>query len=185
MQLSYLNQTWRDPRQEIRPSPIRGMGIFANAPIERGEAVEIVGGQVMTEAEFRAFQRITPFYNAIQIGEDLHLVELPVFTVGRGGSLNHSCDSNLWMADEVTLVARYDIAVGDELTVDYALFTSQPDWVLDTACHCGAIDCRHTITGNDWQRADVQARYYPHLSPFLNERIRRLYENKNETHHSR
>jgi uncharacterized protein len=185
MMRAYLAKTWRDPRQEIRRSPIRGMGIFARAPIEQGEAVEIVGGQVMTETEFRAFQRMTPRYNAIQIGQDLHLVELPEFTIERGGSINHSCDSNLWMADEVTLVARYDIAAGDELTVDYALFTSQPDWVLDETCNCGALDCRHTITGNDWQRADVQARYYPHLSPFLNEHIRRLAENQNDTHYSR
>lgn len=129
----------------------------------------------MTEAEFRAFQQVTPRYNAIQIGEDLHLVEVPEITQRReGGSLNHSCDSNLWMEDEVTLVARRDIEAGEELTVDYALFTVQPDWKLEMPCRCGLVVCRHLITGNDWQLPDVQMRYYPLFSPFINARIERL-----------
>ncbi len=171
---SYRAKTWTDPRQEFRFSPIQGTGSFARAPIAAGEVVEIVGGTAMTEAEFRAFARTVSRYNAIQIAEDLHLVELPEVTEQRSGSLNHSCDSNLWLADEVTLVARRDIAAGEELTIDYALFTVQPDWVLDQPCECGMAVCRHTITGNDWRRSDVQARYYPHFSPFINARIERL-----------
>ena len=34
---------------------------------------------------------------------------------------NHSCDPNVWMQDEVTLAARRDIAIGEELTIDYAM----------------------------------------------------------------
>lgn len=129
----------------------------------------------MTDAELCAFIRTTPRFNAIQIGEDRHLVEAPEITQQRaGGSLNHSCDSNLWMIDEMTLAARRDIAVGEELTVDYALFTVQPDWALDQPCRCGAPVCRHTITGSDWTLPDVQQRYYPHFSPFINVRIERL-----------
>ncbi len=171
----YRAQTWQDHRQEFRPSPIHGTGSFARAKIQAGEVVEIVGGTVMTEAEFRRFQQTTPHYNAIQIDEDLHLVEHPDVTKQHtGGSLNHSCDSNLWMADPVTLIARRDIAAGEELTVDYALFTVQADWELDQPCRCGALVCRHKVTGNDWQLADVQQRYYPHFSPFINRRIEKL-----------
>ena len=172
----YRERTWVDPRQDFRASATQGIGSFARAPIQQGEVVEIVGGVVMTEEEFRAFQRITPRYNAIQIDEHLHLVERPEVTRQRGGgSLNHACDSNLWLADEVTLMARRDIAAGEELTVDYALFTLQADWALDQPCQCGALVCRHTITGNDWQLPEVQQRYYPHFSPFINRRIERLW----------
>jgi uncharacterized protein len=168
----YRSLTWIDPRQEFRASPTQGIGSFAGAMIKEGEVVEVVGGTVMAEAEFRAFQQVTESYNAIQIGEDLHLVEDPRATAQRkGGSLNHSCDSNLWMADEVTLVARREIATGEELTVDYGLFTVQPDWKLEQPCRCGALDCRHTIMGNDWKIPAMQARYYPHFSPFINARI--------------
>lgn len=171
----YRERTWRDPRQELRESPTHGIGSFASAPVQCGEVVEAVGGVVMTEEEFRAFQREVVRYNAIQIGEGLHLVELAEVTERQaGGSLNHSCDSNLWMADEVTLVARRDIAAGEELTIDYALFTAQPGWTLDQACQCGEPACRHVITGNDWRLPEVQRRYYPHFSPFLNRRIEQL-----------
>lgn len=173
----YRTQTWMDPRQEFRASPTQGIGSFECAPILRGEVVEIVGGVVMTDEAFHAFQANMPCYNAIQIDEHLHLVERPKVTERRaGGSLNHSCDSNLWMADEVTLVARRDIAPGEESTVDYALFTALPDWRLDQPCRCGALVCRHIINGNDWQLPDVQQRYYPHFSPFLNRRIERLWK---------
>jgi len=171
----YRPRTWTDPRQVFRVSPTQGIGAFASAPIRQGKLVEIAGGVVMTETEFRVFQQVTPRYNAIQLGENLHLVEVPEITQRRkGGSLNHSCDSNLWMADEVMLVARWDIAAGEELTVDYALFTVQPDWQLDLPCQCGSAICRHQITGNDWQLPEVQMRYYPHFSPFINARIERL-----------
>ena len=81
--------------------------------------VEVIGGVVMTTAELHAFQQTVPRYNAIQIDEHLHLVELPEITAQRkGGSLNHACDSNLWMADDVTLIARRNIAAGEELTAE-------------------------------------------------------------------
>ncbi len=171
----YRPETWTDPRQEFRDSPIHGVGAFARAPIQRGEIVEIVGGVVMSEAEFQAFCRSHQRYNAIQIAEDRHLVEQPEITARRaGGSLNHSCDATLWLADEVTLIARRDIAAGEELTIDYALFTVQADWALEHTCRCGVPVCRGRITGQDWQLPEVQERYYPHFSPFINARIARL-----------
>jgi uncharacterized protein len=145
------------------------------APIREGETVEVVGGVLMDEEEFHAFVRKTPRFNAIQVDEGLHLVEHPEVTERRqGGSLNHSCDSNLWMANEVTLVARRDIAADEELTVDYALHTVDPDWELDSPCNCGSALCRGTVRGSDWRLPEVQERYRGHFSPFINERIARI-----------
>lgn len=167
----YLLTTWRDHRQDIRPSAIHGMGIFARQPIQRGETVEIIGGDLMTEDQFRRFQKTATLYNAVQIAEELHLVERPEVTRQRLGSINHDCDSNLWLADEVTLVAKRDIKKDEEITVDYALFSAQPDWVMDNLCCCGWPVCRGLITGIDWQLKEVQARYRGHFTPFLNSRI--------------
>lgn len=168
---SYLPTTWYDSDIEIRPSPIQGNGMFATRPISEGEVVVIIGGTVMSEKEFLAFIKTVPRFNAIQIAEDAHLVDLPTSP----GGMNHSCDANLWMRDEVTVVARRDIAIGEELTQDYALYTTNPNWVL-SPCHCGSPLCRHVVTGNDWRRYDVQERYRGHFSPFLNERNRHLHE---------
>ena len=172
---NYRSQTWIDPRQEFRASPIHGIGSFARAPIKQGEVVEIIGGVVMTEIEFLGFVQTVSHFYAIQIDEQRHLVELPEVTAQRaGGSLNHSCDSNLWMADEVTLVTRRDIMTGEELTVDYALFSGMADVVLEHTCRCGSAACRHMVTSSDWKVAEVQQRYYPYFSPFINRRIELL-----------
>ena len=172
-QKNYRTTNWYDARVEIRTSLIQGGGMFAREPIQAGEIVAIVGGTVMTEEEFQAFILTTPRYNATQIGEYLHLVDLIQTPAAVVGSINHSCDSNLWLQDEVTTVARRVIAPGEELTLDYALTTVEPDWQLDRPCQCGTTACRHTVTGNDWQLPDVQQRYQGHFAPFINERIRK------------
>jgi len=74
-------------------------------------------------------------------------------------------------------VARRDIAADEELTIDYALFSAQPNWVMDGLCRCGSPFCRRTITGNDWKLKEVQERYCNHFTPFLNARIARLAQN--------
>ena len=171
---TYLPQTWVDPRIEFRTSRISGNGMFAREPIKNGEAVCIVGGTVMSDEEFAAFQATYRNYNAIQIDDHLHLVEDPQVTRTLEGSMNHSCDSSTWMGNDAALVARRDLAPGEEATVDYALFTTQSTWMLDTRCRCGSPHCRRIITGDDWRREDVQERYRDHFSPFINRRIERL-----------
>jgi hypothetical protein len=168
---TYLPQTWADPRIEIRRSAIKGDGIFTSQSIREGEVVVIVGGVVMTEAEFEAFQATHSLYNFIQIDKQLYLVEDSEITQSLEGFVNHSCDSNTWMNDEVTLSARRDIEAGEEVTVDYALFTTQSNWMLDNRCRCGSPHCRRIITGDDWRREDVRERYRNHFSPFINRRI--------------
>lgn len=173
-QRSYLPTSSYDPRVEIRSSAIQGGGMFAEQFIAVGETVAIIGGTPMTQAEFDAYRTSVARWNAHQIDEDRHLVDLIQSPDKVPGSINHGCDSNLWMGDEVTITARRDIAAGEELTLDYALTTVDPAWRLDRPCACGAAVCRHTITGNDWRLPEVRARYAGHFVPFINERIRRL-----------
>ena len=170
---NYLPQTWRDPRIEIRESPISGVGMFARESIENGEVVCIVGGMVMTASEFALFQATHSSYSFIQIDETSYLVEDLEMAGCVYASMNHSCDSSTWMDDDVTLVARRAIEPGEEVTVDYALFTTQSNWILDRRCRCGSPHCRRIITGDDWRREDVQKRYGGHFSPFINRRIER------------
>ena len=171
----YPPTSWSNPHAEVRTSSIHGNGMFALQPIPEGEIIAICGGTVVTTVQFQEYIATVSHYRAIQIGEDTHLVELPddpgALDTGAGG-MNHSCDSNVWMRDEVTMVARRNITAGEELTIDYSLCGGLPGDVLGKPCHCGSPVCRRIITGNDWQRKDVQERYQGHFSPFLNERIR-------------
>lgn len=168
----YPTRFWTNPAAELQPSPVQGTGLFATVDMPTGTIVEIMGGTPMTDAELFAFIQTSDRYNSIQVEENLHLIELAEITAERKGAINHSCDSNLWMRDTVTFVTRRDVAAGEEITLDYALFTTVP-WEL-SPCRCGASVCRGTVTGDDWKRPDVQARYAGHFSPFINARIAAL-----------
>jgi RimJ/RimL family protein N-acetyltransferase len=161
----YRQQSWVSEAVRVAVSPIHGRGLFAARRIPAGAIVGVLGGRLLDSAEFAEYQRQHPRYAAAAIGEDRHLVldEGPL----RFG--NHSCDPNLWMGDEVTIIARGDIDPGEELTIDYALHTVDPNWRL--ACQCQASQCRGVITGGDWQLPTIQATYAGHFAPFINQRI--------------
>lgn len=168
----YRRTSWIDPRVEVRPSPIHGTGTFAVARIRQGEVVIIWGGTLFTKEEIEAGKAIARSVAAID--EGLYMGG----TLEEGNSpddfMNHSCDPDVWMQDEVTLVARRGIAAGEELTMDYAMVESDESWVAPWECHCGSPLCRKVITGKDWRRRELQERYGNHFSPFINERIRKL-----------
>ena len=120
----YRQSEWLDPRVEIRSSPIGGKGMFACSLIRNGEIVVIWAGVVFTKAEVRAGKAHPG--STVPIGEGLYLGS-PVGKYVRerddlADFMNHSCDPNVWMQDEVTLVARRDIQLGEELTADYAMW---------------------------------------------------------------
>ena len=72
--------------------------------------------------------------------------------------VNHSCDPNAWVLyeeDACHLVARRDVAAGDELTCDYNInIADGTRW----PCKCGAARCRGEVAGDffalpaEWQR---------------------------------
>ena len=48
----------------------------ATQPIQAGEMIVVIGGTVLTKAQFQAFTATATRYNAVQIGEDAHLVDV-------------------------------------------------------------------------------------------------------------
>lgn len=177
-QNGYLADSWIDPRVEPRNSHIAGLGIFAQASIREGEVVIIWGGTVFTEEEVKMGKMNDD--TSVEIGEGLYIAT-PFGEIDNGLDqlMNHSCDPNLWMKDEVTLIARRNIARGEEVTADYAMWivdswTDRPD-DLPISCNCGSNLCRGVITDRDWQLPELQSRYQGHFSPYINERIRKMH----------
>ena len=146
---------------------IEGRGLFATEQIEPGTVLAIMGGTVLTDDEFRDVRLAK--YSAAAIDEGLNILHEPDTPLQYG---NHSCDSNMWMDDEIAISARRGIPVGAEATIDYALFTVNPSWRME--CRCGADQCRGVVTGDDWRLPALQERYRGHFSPFINQRIGRL-----------
>ena len=88
MEDRYRKEPWLDPRLELGPSPIRGQGTFATAPIDAGEVVVVWGG---TFASFEEAQRARALGKlAMQVDDDLYTVE----ERGEHASyfMTHSCD---------------------------------------------------------------------------------------------
>jgi uncharacterized protein len=150
----------------VRPSSIDGLGLFATAPIAPGEIVEVLGGTILTDAQVQARIDGGQRYDGIGLGPDRNLAIDPSWPGIYG---NHACDPNLWMRDAVTISARRPVVAGEELTIDYALFTANPRWSME--CRCGSRLCRGVVTGGDWRRSDLQARYRGHFAPFTTQLI--------------
>ena len=158
--------SWLSPSVEVGDSAIHGRGLVAVLPIDAGEPIGVMGGRVMTDAEFVAHTATASRWSAAALDDGLNILQAIDDPLSRG---NHSCDPNLWMSDELTVSARRVIAADEEVTVDYALMTVDEDWQMP--CLCGATSCRGVVSGGDWRRPDLQERYRGHFSPFIQRRI--------------
>ena len=172
MRKQYDPESWLDPRLDVRDSAVHGKSLVAQEPIKAGEVVIVWGGTLFTEDEIWAGKARRGSVAAID--EHLYLAGPADAPPSPDEFMNHSCDPNVWMQDEVTLVARRDIEAGKELTADYAMWEATEDFVMPFECRCGSASCRKTITGRDWRLAELQQRYKGHFSPFINRRIAKL-----------
>jgi SET domain-containing protein len=152
----------------VKPSPIQGRGLFARTAIPRGEIVAIKGGYVLDASTWRQLEP-TLGPAEIQIAEDF--VIAPTRADEREDAMlftNHSCDPNIALQGQIVFVAMRDIAAGEELTHDWAT-TDDGDYTM--ACHCGSPRCRGTLTGKDWMKPELQARYAGWFCWFLQRKI--------------
>jgi hypothetical protein len=139
-------------------------------PISSGMAVSRLGGRLVTDDELARILTAAgqSYVDSITVGEGLHLV-LPAGQLNHYG--NHSCDPNLWWVDAYTLAARRPIGAGEEVTSDYGTCSGAADFSM--ACACPSSRCRGAVTGQDWQRPELQQRYGDHWVPALLDLIRR------------
>jgi SET domain-containing protein len=167
-----MNETplsWRSPKTEVRQSPIHGKGLFATDDIDKDEIVMIKGGHIVSRDFLE--REITPKLGPveIQIGDDLFIA--PVTAEEREGSMlysNHSCDPNLGLRGNIIFVALRDIEAGEELTHDWCM---TDDDTYEIGCTCSSANCRRGLTGKDWQRPELQARYRGYFSTYLADKI--------------
>lgn len=161
--------SYRSPKTEVRESKIHGRGLFATADIAKDEIVAVKGGHIISREPLR--EKVTPRLGPVEIQIDGDLFIAPVTEEERDGSMlytNHSCDPNLGMRGEIIFVAMRDIRAGEELTHDWAM-TDDDDYSVE--CNCGVPNCRKILSGKDWQRPELQARYAGYFSEYLAKKI--------------
>jgi hypothetical protein len=150
-------------------SGIEGTGVHAIEAIAGGEVVAVKGGHVVDGATVAGLPEAIRD-SAFQIAADCFLAALtPDEHDGVMMRVNHSCEPNAGIGGNVLLVSMRDITAGEEITLDYALFLTDPGFAME--CRCGAEACRGTVTGIDWMLADVQERYRGWFSWWLQQKI--------------
>jgi len=150
-------------------SAIEGRGVHAVEAIAGGEVVAVKGGHIVDGPAVAGLPQAIRD-SAFPIGPDISLAAL---TPGEYESVmmrvNHSCKRNVGMGGNVMLVAMRDIAAGEELTIDYALFLGDRGFAMD--CRCGTAACRGAVRGTDWMRTDLRERYRGWFSWWLQHKI--------------
>ncbi|NRO99613.1 SET domain-containing protein-lysine N-methyltransferase [Paraburkholderia sp. NMBU_R16] len=139
-------------RVVVRRSPVHGRGVFALRPLRAGERIFEYKGTVTT---WRAAARRYAFRSEATHTFLFGLSDGRVIDGGRGGNsarwLNHACTANCETVEQngrVYIDAAYDIDIGDELFIDYALELADD---LDEEerqayqCWCGTPSCRGTM----------------------------------------
>ncbi|HYN75218.1 MAG TPA: SET domain-containing protein-lysine N-methyltransferase [Candidatus Limnocylindria bacterium] len=161
-----MDHNWLSPLAQARPVGDHGWGSFAQEPIQAGTTVAAFGGYVAPRSVLESLPADRQG-RSIQVDGDLFLIsgEEPE----PGDMLNHSCEPSCGLVGAVVVVAMRDLAVGEELTFDYA--TCDGTDYDEFVCACGAPTCRGTVTGRDWMSADLQERYAGWFSPYLARRI--------------
>lgn len=159
-------KSWLSPKAEVRVVGEHGSGAFALEPIAAGETVAAFGGYVITEGQLADYppERVS---RSIQIADELYL--LAAAEAEDGDLINHSCDPNCGLLGESVLVARYAIAVGEELTFDYGTCDASSYDEFD--CACQARRCRGRVTGDDWRDPEFQAANRGWFAPYIQRRI--------------
>jgi len=158
--------SWLTPRAELRDAGPKGLGIFATAPIARGETVAGFGGQVFARDEFDALDAERRSHS-IQIDAELYLVSPE--QLEPADYANHSCEPNAGILGNVLVVAMTDIGPGEEICFDYAMCDAAD--YDEFVCGCAAPGCRGLVTGADWKRPELQLRYAGYFSSYLAGRI--------------
>ena len=159
-------RNYLSPLAEAREIPPKGFGSFAVNPIPMGTVVATFGGTILTRINFETYP-LEQRSRSIQIDVDQFVLG-PVSRES-GDSINHSCLPNCGMHNATQLIAMREIAVGEELTYDYA--TSDTSDYDEFECACGSDNCRGRVSGDDWKLPDLQSRYQNMFSPYVQRKI--------------
>ncbi|MBK9520225.1 MAG: SET domain-containing protein-lysine N-methyltransferase [Rhodocyclaceae bacterium] len=146
-----------------------GRGVFAARPFAAGEPVLRFTGRRIGLAETLAKGEAE--FNVLQIGDTEYLDIVPpgVFT-------NHSCEPNVGLQDDITLIALRHLSIHEEIRWDYSTSMWEMHEDIHTmSCRCGSAICRGVVDQFPTLPVEVQTRYLEKgiVMSFISERITR------------
>ncbi len=147
-----------NPKIIVKKTRKMGKGVFAGAPIKKGEEIAAFDG---------------PIYGAYskKWNEDLynHCIQFEPKkwrdSAGVARLINHSCRPNCGIKDLFRVVAMRDIKKGEEITWDYEMTEDHPWWRMK--CQCGHPECRGIIGAYKNMPEDFRRKYKGYISQWL------------------
>lgn len=148
-----MSQALSEVKVEVGSGPL-GRAVYAQERIEEGEVVLSAWGPYVERSA-----------HSIQVAPDRH-----VHVASDMEFLNHSCDPNCGVLipleeEVIRVVALRAIEDGEELTIDYATFEYEIEFMPD--CRCGAAGCRGRIDGYRGLPPERRAAYGPYIAAYL------------------
>ena len=139
----------RRKRYRMQGNSISGYGIFATEALVQGDVIFHGEGRAQrlvtrrhVASHWQADDRRAFRHYAVPLSAEVYALwdEDPM----EWAPQNHSCDPNAEFRG-LDIVARRDIAAGEELTLDYAMIMNEQSEPF--RCTCGAASCRGDIRG--------------------------------------
>ena len=162
-----MDYNWLTPKAQMRVTPGKGSGSIAISKISKGEILASFGGNVIDLSELAKYSddRVS---RSLQLNSDTYLLSgnMPE----PGDMINHSCEPNCGIAGTSSVEALRNIEIGEEITFDYAMTDSSK--YDEFTCACEKNGCRKKITGIDWQKEELQARYRNYFSSYIEKLIK-------------
>jgi D-alanine-D-alanine ligase len=158
---------------EVRGDRAGNYSMVAARPIRAGEAIEVYEERAhylvtRKHVEARWGERERGWFSryAWPLSDEVWSIWSPDPEEWR--PINHSCEPTAWLRG-LDVVARRDLAPGEEVTLDYATFCTEP--MQEFNCECGAPSCRGVVRASDHLEPAV-ARYAGHLSDHVRRKRR-------------
>lgn len=165
------SESWVSPKVTCLEIEGKGKGLVASEKINKDEIVSISGGIIIQTEEWERLKKADLDYSYF-VADGFLICPLNPKNPSDDWRMNHCCEPNCGIKGQIIFVALRDILSGEELTFDYAMSESDPNYCMEL--NCDKENCRKTFTGDDWRRKDVQDRYRGYFSFYLQERINKL-----------
>jgi uncharacterized protein len=150
--------------------------VVSNAAIAPNETLIVFGGHVVTWAEWQELPKALQSY-FYQVDDERLFGPSGLDDLTAGELINHSCNPNAGFSSVIHLVAMRSINADEQVTLDYAMWSSED--VDDWECECGETNCRKRIRGDDWTLPELRNRYRGYFQPYINAKIKELEESEN------
>ena len=147
-----------NPKAIVKRTRLYGRGVFAKAPIKKGEEIAAFDGPFFDD-DFDEWTKDL-LNHSIQCGKALWRD-----SKGIARLINHSCDPNCGIRGKFKVVAMRDIEKGEHLTWDYEMTERSTWWKM--RCRCGSPLCRKRIGDYKNMPREARARYKGYISSWL------------------